>query len=52
MVDAKKGLIEIKNGPTKQKFMTELHGLLLEIVFTRDRILQKIFAQKVNQWAI
>ncbi|KAL4510770.1 hypothetical protein ABPG72_004924 [Tetrahymena utriculariae] len=47
----KKSKEEMKNGPWKMRFYSTLYNLLREVIFTRDRILQRSFAQDVNQWA-
>ncbi|EAS03934.3 hypothetical protein TTHERM_00456720 (macronuclear) [Tetrahymena thermophila SB210] len=52
VVQSKETNEEIRNGPWKQKFNNQLQLLLREIVFTRDRIIQKTFCEKVCSWAI
>lgn len=35
---------EFKNGPWKMRFFSNLYNLLREVIFTKDRVLQRIFA--------
>ena len=44
--------IAITNGPWRSHFFIKLHNILMEIVFTRDRILQNYFIETVHSWAL
>ena len=40
------------NGPWRSHFFVKLHNILLEIVFTKNRILQNYFIETVHSWAL
>lgn len=44
--------IEINNGPQRNQFFNLLSNLLMEVIFTKNRIIQNDFVAKVNAWAI
>lgn len=50
--EVKKTKEEFKNGPWKMKFHENLHSLLKQVLFTKDRVVQRQFSREVYDWAL